>query len=315
LIAPLIRLMRPGDWVKNVFVFPALVFSLPGLLAEGEAIAPLAMHTVLAFISFCLLASGAYAINDVVDASKDRRHPVKRRRPVASGAIAPSAAIVFGVILIAAALLLAGAVNRLLIATLLAYALLQACYNLGIKRVMLVDVVALATGFALRATAGAVAIGVQISVWLLLCVFFLCLYLGFIKRLCDLSSAAAAADSEWKSPAGYDDRIELNWLLGVSAVLAIVTYLMYALSDHAWELFGSRSIGFALLSPVVMITIHRFYRRASRGTSDSPLAALIEDRVVLICVLLFAAGVLASLYIPVVQTALDHVFIAGVESS
>jgi 4-hydroxybenzoate polyprenyltransferase len=313
-IAPLIRLMRPGDWVKNVFVLPALIFSLPALLAEGRPIAPLALKTALAFIAFCLLASGAYAINDVVDASKDRRHPVKCRRPVASGAITPSAAVAFGVILIAAALLLGGAVNRLLIATLLAYTLLQACYNLGIKRVMLVDVVALATGFALRATAGAVAIRVQISIWLLLCVFFLCLYLGFIKRLCDLCSAAAAGDSEWKSPAGYDDRIELNWLLGVSAVLAIVTYLMYALSEHAWELFGSRSIGFALLSPVVMITIHRFYRRASRGTSDSPLAALIEDRVVLICVLLFAAGVLASLYVPYVQDIFDRVFAAGVGS-
>ena len=315
MIAPLIRLMRPGDWVKNVFVFPALVFSLPSLLAERQPIAPLAVNTALAFLAFCLLASGSYAINDVVDAPKDRRHPIKRRRPVASGAIAPSAAVVLGVILIAAALVLGGAVNRLLIATLLAYALLQACYNLGIKRVMLVDVVALATGFALRATAGAVAIEVQISVWLLLCVFFLCLYLGFIKRLCDLCSAAAAGDSQWKSPAGYDDRIELNWLLGVSAVLAIVTYLMYALSDHAWELFGSRSIGFALLSPVVMITIHRFYRRGSRGTSDSPLAALIEDRVVLICVLLFTAGVLVSLYVPFVQQVFDHVFVAGVESS
>jgi 4-hydroxybenzoate polyprenyltransferase len=315
LIGPFIRLMRPGDWVKNVFVFPALVFSLPGLLAQGRPIAPLALDTALAFIAFCLLASGAYAINDVVDAPKDRRHPVKRRRPVASGTITPGAAILFGVLLVVGGLLVAMAVNDLLVATLLGYALLQACYNLGIKRVMLVDVVALATGFALRATAGAVAIRVQISVWLLLCVFFLCLYLGFIKRLCDLSSAAAAGDSRWKSPAGYDDRIELNWLLGVSAVLAIVTYLMYAMSDHAWALFGSRSIGFALLSPLVMITIHRFYRRASRGTSDSPLAALVEDRVVLICVLLFAAGVLASLYVPTVQKIFDHVFIAGLESS
>ena len=315
MIGSFIRLMRPGDWVKNVFVFPALVFSLPGLLAEGEPIAPLALNTLLAFIAFCLLASGAYAINDVIDAPKDRRHPVKRRRPVASGAVAPGAAVLLGLLLIAGALLVAMIVNRLLIATLLGYALLQACYNLGIKRVMLVDVVALATGFALRATAGAVAIRVQISVWLLLCVFFLCLYLGFIKRLCDLSSAAAAGDGQWKSPAGYDDRIELNWLLGVSAVLAMVTYLMYALSDHAWALFGSRSVGFALLSPLVMITIHRFYRRASRGTSDSPLAALIEDRVVLVCVILFAAGVLASLYVPAVQTIFDHVFVAGFESS
>ena len=176
---------------------------------------------------------------------------------------------------------------------------------------MLVDVVAVAAGFALRATAGAVAIDVRISVWLLLCVFFLCLYLGFVKRLCDLASATAAGCRDWKSPAGYDDRNELNWLLGVSAVLAIVTYLMYSLSEHAWALFGPRSIGFALLSPLVMITIHR---RASRGTSDSPLAALLEDRVVIVSVALFAAGVLMSLYVPFMRDIFEHIFVAGVES-
>jgi 4-hydroxybenzoate polyprenyltransferase len=197
------------------------------------------------------------------------------------------------------------------VVVLLAYALLQLSYNFGVKRVMLVDVVAVASGFALRATAGAVAINVQISVWLLLCVFFLCLYLGFIKRLCDLASAEAAGDGTWKSPAGYDDRNEINWLLGVSAVVALVTYLMYALSDHAWALFGARTTGFAILSPLVLITIHRFYRRASLGTSDSPLAALRDDRVVQLSIALFGIGVLATLYVPQVEAILARVFFTG----
>ncbi len=310
----LIKLLRPGDWVKNVFVLPAFVFSMPAVLARsGEAdVAGLALATGQAFVAFCLLASGFYAINDVLDAAKDRQHPVKRKRPIASGAVSPGTAVAMGLVLIAVALGIAATVNLALLVTLLTYAALQTAYNLRIKRVMLVDVVTLALGFALRATAGAMAIDVQISVWLLLCVFFLCLYLAFIKRLCDLSSAAAAADDDkWTSPAGYDDRIELNWLLGVSAVLAVVTYLMYALSSHAWALFGSRSIGFAVLSPLVLITIHRFYRRASRGRADSPLSALLEDRTVLVSVVLFVVGVLMSLYVPFVQDILEHVFVAG----
>lgn len=318
----LLRLMRPAEWVKNVFVLPALIFALPSFLAgqptqglEDAKVLDLTAATLLAFLAFCLISSGFYAVNDVVDAEKDREHPIKRTRPVASGEVAPATALALGAILIAMAFAVAFAVSVGLLLVLMLYALLQAAYNVVLKRAMLVDVVTVASGFALRSTAGAVAIDVQISVWLILCVFFLCVYLGFIKRLCDLSSAQARGATGWRSSAGYDDRNELNWLLGVSAVLAIVTYLMYALSDHAWSIFGSRSMGFALLSPLVMIAIHRFYRRASRGASDSPLEALRTDRTVAASVVLFAAGVLASLYVPQVQQVLDGLFIARIQAT
>jgi len=303
--------MRPGDWTKNLFVLPAFVFSMPAALAENADIAGRAVHTAVAFAAFCLMASGWYALNDVKDAARDRLHPVKRKRPVASGEIAPTAAMLTAVVLWSISIALALTVNRLLVAILLAYALLQFSYNIGIKRIKLIDVVAVATGFALRAGAGAVAINVQLSIWLALCVFFLCLYLGFIKRLCDLTSAQKAGRTEWTSPAGYDDRLELNWLLGISAVLAVVTYLMYATSAHAWSLFGSRSIGLALLSPLVLICVHRFYQQASTGESDSPLVALRGDRIVLVTVVLFAAGVGATLYVPGVQSVLERIFIVA----
>ena len=191
--------------------------------------------------------------------------------------------------------------------------MLQILYNALLKRVLLVDVVTIAIGFSLRAAAGAVAIDVQMSIWLLLCVFFLCLYLGFIKRLCDISSATKAQDSSWRPAAPYDNPSELNWLLGVSAVLAVVAYLMYTLSDWAWERFGAGSFGLALLTPLVLIAIHRFYRRASKGTSDSPLAALRQDRAVLVSVVLFVLGVLGSLYLEIVPIILDTLFAAGAE--
>ena len=302
----LIRVMRPGDWAKNVFVLPAVVFS--DKLSEPGAI----VQAAAAFAAFCLLSSGFYAINDVIDAERDRAHPIKRQRPVASGAVSPRAAVMLGVACALAGLGLGWMVNLPLVAILLSYAVLQVLYNALLKRVVFVDVVAIAIGFSLRAAAGAVAIEVEMSIWLLLCVFFLCLYLGFVKRLCDISSAEQAHDIVWRPAAPYDDRNELNWLLGISAVLAVVAYLMYTLSSHAWELFEARALGLALLSPLVLIAIHRFYRRARQGTSDSPLSALRQDRAVLAAVVLFVLGVFASLYLDFVQTILEKLFVAGV---
>lgn len=307
MVRDLIRVMRTGDWAKNVFVLPAVVFS--ERLSEPEAMG----HAALAFAAFCLLSSGFYALNDVVDRESDRRHPIKRHRPVASGAVSPKSATILGLSCAAMGLALGWVVNLPLVAVLLTYAVLQILYNALLKRVLLVDVVTIAIGFSLRAAAGAVAIDVQMSIWLLLCVFFLCLYLGFIKRLCDISSATKAQDSSWRPAAPYDNPSELNWLLGVSAVLAVVAYLMYTLSDWAWERFGAGSFGLALLTPLVLIAIHRFYRRASKGTSDSPLAALRQDRAVLVSVVLFVLGVLGSLYLEIVPIILDTLFTAGAE--
>jgi len=313
MMPPLMRLLRPGDWVKNLFVFPALVFGLPAHLERGESLWPMVGAATMAFVVFCLIASGFYAINDVLDAEKDRGHPVKRRRPVAAGTVRPGTATGLGVVLIALAIGLAYLVAPLLMFVLVLYALLQIGYNFGIKRVMFVDVIALASGFALRATAGAAAMAIPISIWLLLCVFFLCVFLGFVKRMCDLSSAGTEAGSTWRSPAGYDDPLELNWLLGMSGALAVVTYLMYALSEHAFLLFGVRALGFALLSPLAMLCMHRFYRLARRGETDSPLAVLRSDRVVMVTAVCFSIGVLATLWFPPIERVLDGLFLARPE--
>lgn len=312
MVSDLMRLMRPGDWMKNIFVLPAIVFSLPRMMdspaTDPGVLMNMILATIGAVVAFCLVASGFYALNDVFDVEKDRQHPVKRKRPIAAGRVPTAVGLWFGV-----ALILIGGAIGLLVSTGLGmvlglYALLQISYNLSLKYALFVDVVAIAIGFALRSAGGAVAIDVQISVWLVLCVFFLCLYLGFIKRLCDIASAEAAG-AVWKSPAGYRGRSEIEWLGGISATLAVVTYLMYALSEHSWSIFGARSIGFALLTPLVLIAIHRFYRRASMGLSDSPLAALRQDPAVMIAVVLFGAGTMATLYLPTVEDALRAVFL------
>jgi decaprenyl-phosphate phosphoribosyltransferase len=303
--------MRPGDWTKNSFVLLAFIFWAANAVrtAPTDELLGRGLDALLAFAAFSLAASGFYAINDALDAEKDRQHPVKRRRPVASGAVSRGFAVGLGVALEVAALAVAATVSVQLVAAIALYGVLQGFYNARLKRVPVVDVTTIATGFALRAAAGAVAIDVRISVWLVLCVFFLCLYLGFIKRMCDFVSADRAG-SAWKPSADYRGRDELQWLLGLSAVMTILMYLSYALSEHAQALFGSRATGIALLTPLVLVSIHRFWRRANEGSSDSPLDALRTDSTLLATILLFVALLGAVLFVPAVGAMLDGVFLA-----
>jgi 4-hydroxybenzoate polyprenyltransferase len=304
--------MRPWEWVKNVFVLPALAFALPTLLQEsGRPLFGLLAATAGAFAAFSLVASGFYCINDALDAGRDALHPSKRHRPIASGRVTPATGYALGAGLVGLALALAALVNVGLLAIIAGYGVLQVLYNAEMKRIPLVDVLAVATGFALRGAAGAVAIRIQISIWLVLCILFLCLFLGFTKRLSDLRAAEAVEGegAQWTSPAGYHDQAELEWLLGISTVLALMMYVMYSLSTHAREIFGIRAMGFTLLSPLMLIAMYRLYRRARQGASDSILAALRGDRGVRWAIGLFAAGTLATLYVPFVERVLNSVFL------
>ncbi len=288
--ADYLRLTRPTDWLKNLLVLTALVFgSRLTLWTDFRAAAA-------ASLAFTLLAAGFYAINDALDRFSDRAHPLKKHRPVAAGEIASTRAVLFGAGLICAGLaagfLLSGKVGLVLIL----YALLQAIYNAGIKRVPFYDVAALAVGFVLRAAAGAAAIHTHISVWFMLGVYFLCLYLGFIKRMADLTTAMNNGAVNWHSPAGYDDLTELNWNAAVSGALAVGTYLSYTLSNHAQVIFGYKALLFALLSPLVILAMQRLYRRARQGCSDRPLDAFTQDAGFRMSVLLFVAITILMLY-------------------
>ncbi|MBL9150026.1 MAG: UbiA prenyltransferase family protein [Phycisphaerae bacterium] len=310
-----IKLCRPGDWTKNVFVLLAPLFwlpnRLPSLTAPGASpsLADILVDTAFAFVAFCFAASGFYCINDAIDAPEDRLHPVKRFRPIAAGQVSRHAAVAVGVTLIAIGIGCGFVASVGAGVCMIAYAILQVFYNWSLKRVIFVDVATIATGFTLRAACGAFAISAQVSPWLLACVFSLTLYLGFIKRLCDLSSARRVNSTQWKSPAGYDNPFELNWLLGVSATLTVLMYLLYTLSSHAHNVFGIRAIGLALLTPFVLVVVHRFFRRANEGLSDSPLAALLEDRAVATAIALFVVGAVVSLYVPAAADALSSLFV------
>jgi 4-hydroxybenzoate polyprenyltransferase len=308
-----LRLARPGDWTKNVFVLPALVYSGQWRGQDESGMYVLQWEPILntlgAMVAFCLLASAIYAVNDTLDCEKDRLHPVKCRRPVASGAISPQAASTFGLVLAVLAFMLSAQIEPpYLTLTLVMYVLLQVFYNLGLKRIMLLDVMALSTGFVLRALAGGAAVPVRVSIWLVLCVFFLCLYLGFIKRMCDLKSARRTK-SDWKSPAGYDDEHDIAWLLGFTGVLSIVTYILYALSNQTSRLVGHRSVAFVLLVPLPILVMHRMFIGAKAGRSDSPLGAIKGDPIVFIGCAVFLACTVAVLTVPHLDQLLQRFFL------
>ncbi|MDG2223115.1 MAG: UbiA prenyltransferase family protein [Rubripirellula sp.] len=307
-----LKLIRPGDWVKNLFILPALLFSIPSLdvASLSSELPGWVVATCFTVAGFSLLASGFYAINDSLDYELDRSHPRKRDRPIASGQISPSAGFRFGMMLVCIGVTIGFLVEVAVGSVLLAYLLLQCLYNAGLKRIAIVDAVVLAAGFCMRAAAGSFAIDRAVSIWLLGCVFFLTLYLAFIKRLSDLSVVEMeSTDAEgigWLSPAGYEDRLELNWLLGISGVSVVMSWVFYGLSSHATSLFGARSNGFAMLTPLVLVVVHRFYRRASRGERDSPMDAIREDPVILISLVLFVLGILACLFVPAVEGVLSR---------
>ena len=172
---------------------------------------------------------------------------------------------------------------------------------------------ALAGGFTLRAAGGAAAIDRPISVWLLLEVFFLTLFLAFIKRQCDLQTAKNNNAEEWKSPAGYHDEHELDWGTGLAGGLAVMVFVMYATSGHAREVLGPGSEGLVFLTPFVISALLRFHRRAREGASDSPLAALLEDRIMLLSACSFGLGLVGLLAFPDLREALDGILMTSPE--
>ena len=171
----LARLMRPHQWVKNVFVFAGLVFS------QSWINATLDLQVLNAFAAFCCASSLVYILNDWHDRASDALHPVKRKRPLASGAVSAFSALVLAAVLLAAGILLAAG-NRTLLLLLALYVALNVAYSWRLKHVPVVDVSIIAAGFMLRLLAGTVAVGIAPSRWLLLTGIFLTLYLGFCKR-------------------------------------------------------------------------------------------------------------------------------------
>jgi 4-hydroxybenzoate polyprenyltransferase len=231
--------MRPHQWSKNLFVLAALVFAAGDRRAGESVLREHGWQTLCAFLAFCLASSAIYLVNDILDIEKDRAHPEKRTRPLASGALAVGTAWVAAVVLFVGALALAwtlggGSANA---GVLLGYGLLNVAYSTWLKRVVLVDAFCIAAGFLLRLAAGGVAAEAEISRWAFLCTLFLALFLALEKRRAELalvgenSAATRASLQQYSVPF-------LDQMVGVLAACTIVAYTMYTVDEDTAAKFG-----------------------------------------------------------------------------
>jgi len=264
----LLQLMRPKHWTKNVFLFAALIFGqkLTDPVAVGGAVG--------GFICFCLAASAVYIFNDIIDREADRLHPEKRNRPLAAGGVSVSSAAVASVVCAAAALAGSLMLGRSFAAIVLAYIALVVLYTLLLKRVMILDCIVISVGFCLRAMAGAEAVSVFISPWLIVCTFALCLFLAFSKRLAELGQLRQDGESFRKALAGYTPEL-LAHMVDVTSGLAVVCFLLYAMDERTLRLFGTNNLVYT--TPIVLYCVFRFSASMQRGRYSDPVQLILSD--------------------------------------
>jgi 4-hydroxybenzoate polyprenyltransferase len=286
----LVRSLRPQQWAKNLFVFAGLLFS--GRLLDGTAW-PAALA---AFVIFCGLSGAVYLVNDVLDRGADSQHPVKRHRPIASGALSPGLALTTALVLTAACVAGAVAINGQLTMTAVGYVVLLAAYSAALKHYVIIDVLTLSAGFVLRAVAGAVAIGVPISHWLLVCTTLLALFIGLSKRRHELTLLSGGAAGHRPILQEYSPYL-LDQMISVVTAATLVAYSVYTISSDTAARLGSDRLGLTI--PFVLYGIFRYlYLVHQRHEGGSPSELLLTDRPLLVCVGLWVAAVVLVLYTP-----------------
>jgi 4-hydroxybenzoate polyprenyltransferase len=263
--------MRPYQWVKNVFVFAALVFAKR--LGDLEAVT----LTLCAFGAFCALASAVYLGNDLADRERDRAHPEKRHRPIASGAVSAGLASVGMAVLVALGIGLSAIVawsHPWFAICPVAYIANNLLYTLRLKHVVLLDAFSIAAGFVLRVYAGGVAIGAPISEWLLLCTLFVSLFLGFCKRRAELSLLGESSHGHRAALAEYSE-LFLDQMIGLLGACTILAYAMYTVDVHTKQ-HVARGLHWTV--PFVIYGVCRYlylvHRRAAGG---NPTKAMLKD--------------------------------------
>jgi 4-hydroxybenzoate polyprenyltransferase len=282
---PLITALRPQEWIKNLLVFAGLLFS--GQLDEGDQV----LAATLTFIAFCGISSAGYLLNDLLDREHDRRHPEKRRRPIASGAVAPGTAAAVALALGALAIALGFAIEPEVGGLVVAYGAITAAYSLLLKRLVILDVMTIASLFILRVVAGAVAVEAQASEFLLICTGMLALFLGFTKRRQEaMLEEREAADS--RPVLEHYSLPFLDQMIAMVTAAAILTYVIYAVDS---PLVGSRMLATA---PSVLYGVFRYlYLIYDRQDTRSTAAILLEDPGMLFAEATWVASALAVLYV------------------
>lgn len=290
MVGALVKTLRPRQWVKNVFVLAALVF------ARHMLDAAYVWRAAAAFVAFCLVSGAVYTFNDVRDIDADRAHPTKKHRPIAAGLLSERAALTWAGVLTAVSLAGAAVVSPWLSLVVAIYAAQNVAYSVKLKHVAFVDVGLIAAGFLLRVLAGAVAIGVPASWWLLACTALLALFFGLGKRAHELAWAdkSGAAANTRAALAGYSLPM-VRALMMVLGVATLGAYTAYTLDPRTVEFFGTPWL--VLTSPFVAIGIVRFLMLALwQPRLAPPTDAMMRDPVFLAIIVAASAAVLAIIY-------------------
>ncbi len=261
----LLQLMRPYQYTKNLFIFVPLFFAFeftnPALLGPAA----------LAFVAFCLMASAVYIFNDWRDIDEDRRHPVKSRRALPAGRVAPRTALLTALVLAVAGGVLMGLVSLPALLVTLAYVGMNLAYSLGLKQISIIDISLIATGFVLRLLVGAVVTGVALSVWIIVMTFLLALFLSLAKRRDDVLVTPAA-----------NPRYNLKFLdaaMVMSASVVVLAYILWAISPEVAQRLGSDHV--YLTSAFVVLGVLRYLQIAMVDEqSGDPAWVLLRDRFV-----------------------------------
>ncbi|WP_156027100.1 UbiA prenyltransferase family protein [Sporocytophaga myxococcoides] len=285
----IIKLIRVYQWPKNFFVFLPLFFS-------GKILAFENFKKVLwVFLAFCLVASAVYIINDLFDIKSDKKHPEKRFRPIASGAISiPYAIILCGGLLSFSITIALSQFNTLILFFLLGYFLLNILYSLRLKKIAIVDLMVIAIGFILRVFVGGVSIDTALSKWLVLMTFLLALFLGFAKRRDDLLILEEKGKAMRTSLNGYSLSFVNHSMVFISSII-VVCYFMYSISEDVMQRLGNEY--FYITSFFVITGMLRYFQITYvENNSGSPSKILLTDEFTIINLLLWGLSVSYFIY-------------------
>jgi len=282
--------LRPRQWVKNFFVFAGVIFS-------QNLFTPLIWLALAAFVIFCGLSGAIYVINDLADSEKDRLHPVKRQRPIASGALPRRVALAFGLLVLVASLGAAFALSSHFGLVALGYSALLVAYSLWLKSVVIVDVLTVAMGFVLRAVAGAAAVDVEISGWLVICTILMALFLALGKRRHEYLSLTGEAAGHRPILAEYSVGF-LDQMIAVVTASTVTAYALYTMSPETVAKFHTRLLPLTL--PFVLYGIFRYlYLLYRRELGGNPSDLLLSDRALMLNTLLWMGALVVIIYGPV----------------
>ena len=281
-----IKTGRPQEWIKNVFVFAGLLFS--GKFNQPHDV----LEAVLTFVAFCWISSAGYYVNDLVDVELDRKHPKKRFRPLPAGELSKRTAMTIAPLLAAAAIALAfGAVNWQVGLMVVGYGIAQVAYSLGLKQIVIIDVMTLAGLFILRVAAGAVAVDAHASEWLLLCTGMVALFLGVTKRRQEAVSELHQGTSSRPVLEHYSLPF-LDQMVAMVTTGTVISYSIYAVNS---PIIGNKMMW--TIPPVLYCIFRYLYLIYDRADDRSTSAIVAEDRPLIVGVATFAIVAFALLYI------------------